>query len=117
MITELQPDQFFVFGSNMSGFHSGGAAAQAHESFGAEWGIAEGLTGKCYAFPTLEPEMTKRGRKALEKSRDRLYSTARALPEYEFLLTPVGTGIAGYAVAEIESLFTDLPLNITKVGW
>lgn len=117
MITELNPNEFFVFGSNMNGHHSGGAAKQAHESFGAEWGIAEGLTGSTYAFPTLEREMTKRGIKALERSRDRLYATARSLPEYKFLLTPVGTGIAGYDYTTINELFKDLPENIVKIGW
>lgn len=117
MITSLEPNQVFVFGSNMWGRHSGGAALQAKESFRAEEGINEGLSGQTYAFPTLEREMTKRGIKALQNSRDRLYATARALPEKEFLLTPVGTGIAGYSYQEIAPLFTDLPSNIKKVGW
>lgn len=117
MINELQPNQVFVFGSNMNGNHAGGAARQAKDSFGAEEGISEGLTGQCYAFPTLEPEMTQRGLRALEKSRDRLYASAKALPDKEFLLTPVGTGIAGYSYDDMEALFVELPPNITKVAW
>lgn len=117
MINKLESNQIFVFGSNMLGHHGGGAAKQAMDSFGAQWGIAEGLTGRCYAFPTLEREMTKRGIQALERSRDRLYATANALPEKEFLLTPVGTGIAGYSYEEITPLFTSLPENIKKIGW
>jgi len=105
MITSLKDNQFFVFGSNLNGNHSGGAAKQAKEQFGAEEGIAEGLSGKTYAFPTLEREMTQRGIKALERSRDRLFATARALPEKEFLLTKVGCGIAGYEESEMKALF------------
>jgi hypothetical protein len=89
-ITELEPNQIFVFGSNMRGHHHGGAAKLAFDKFGAQWSINEGLSGQTYAFPTLEPEMTKRGMKALENSRNRLFATARALPKKTFLLTKVG---------------------------
>lgn len=34
MITKLKDNQIFVFGSNARGFHAGGAARQAVESFG-----------------------------------------------------------------------------------
>lgn len=95
MIEELQPNEIFVFGSNLAGQHAGGAAKQAREQFGAEMGIGEGLSGQTYAFPTLERGLYRRGIRGLEAARDRLYATARALPEKTFLLTPVGTGIAG----------------------
>jgi hypothetical protein len=112
MITELKLNEIFVAGTNMNGHHYGGAAAQANRDFGLKWGIAEGISGQSYAFPTLEREMTKRGIKALERSRDKLYETARALPEKTFLLTAVGTGIAGYGVTEMAELFTNPPANI-----
>lgn len=114
MITELKANEIFVFGSNMLGSHAGGAALQAKTDFGAKEGIAEGLTGRCYAFPTLEREMTKRGINALERSRDRLYETALALPEKRFLLTKVGCGIAGYPEEEMKELFQHAPKNIIK---
>lgn len=118
MITELEPHEFFVFGSNLKGEHTGGAALQAAEKFGAEEGIGEGLTGRCYAFPTLERDLRQRGWRALEAARDRLYATARALPEKVFLLTKVGTGIAGYGEEAMKQLFTDAPANIVKPeGW
>lgn len=53
-ITELKTNEIFVFGSNIRGFHGGGAARIANKKFGAEWGVGEGLTGKCYALPTME---------------------------------------------------------------
>lgn len=112
MITELKENQIFVFGSNMIGNHGGGAARQAKEQFGAEEGIGEGLSGKTYAFPTLERDMNKRGIKGLERSRDRFFATAKALPEKEFLMTPVGIGIANYSVEEIAPLFRNAPNNI-----
>ena len=114
MITELKDNELFVFGSNLAGIHAGGAALQAKEQFGAEEGIGEGLTGRCYAFPTLERDMNKRGDKGLKKSVDRLFSTARALPEKIFLLTKVGCGIAGYDEKSMKSLFINAPENIIK---
>ena len=45
------------FGSNLNGNHYGGAARIAYEKFGAEWGVAEGLSGNTYAIPTLDKEM------------------------------------------------------------
>jgi hypothetical protein len=114
MITELKDNEIFVFGSNLAGNHAGGAALQAKEQFGAEQGIGEGLTGRCYAFPTLERDMNKRGDRGLNRSIDRLYATARALPEKIFLLTKVGCGIAGYDEEYMKSLFVDAPRNIIK---
>ena len=46
--------QIFVFGSNLSGYHGGGAARFAHQTLGAEWGIAEGRSGMTYAIPTKD---------------------------------------------------------------
>ena len=43
-IQELGPGEIFVFGSNLSGMHGGGAARVAYEKFGAVWGQGTGLT-------------------------------------------------------------------------
>ena len=55
----LEPNEVFVFGSNMNGNHAGGAAFVAQERFGAEWGCPEGLRGQSYAIPTLNRNMEK----------------------------------------------------------
>lgn len=44
-ISSLQPNEVFVFGSNLDGFHHGGAARVAFEKFGAIWGEGVGLHG------------------------------------------------------------------------
>lgn len=111
MITHLKPNQVFVFGSNTLGAHGGGAALFA-KNFGAEDGVGEGMTGQTYAFPTLDEHYQKRPREALEASRDRLYRVVRDNPEKDFLLTPVGTGIAGYTAEEMKSLFKNPPKNL-----
>ena len=42
-ITELRPDEIFVFGSNLEGAHGGGAAYLAWKKWGAIWGQGTGL--------------------------------------------------------------------------
>ena len=37
-ITELKPNEIFVFGSNLQGYHGGGAARLAMNQWGAVWG-------------------------------------------------------------------------------
>lgn len=117
-ITALDDGQIFVFGSNLNGNHAGGAAKLAKERFGAQEGVGEGMTGECYAFPTLDVHMRKRLFASLEESRDKLFATARALPEKTFLLTKVGCGIAGFSEELIAELFVNAPKNIIKpLNW
>lgn len=122
MITELKPNQIFVFGSNEAGRSGRGAAKQALDHFGAVYGVGEGLTGQSYAFPTLDGNiqqfpLTVRSTK-LSTSRDKLYETCRQHPELEFLLTEVGCGLAGYSEDYMKSFFTNVPANlILPEGW
>ena len=53
-ITKLNPNEIFVFGSNLAGMHGGGAARLAYECFGAVWGQGVGLQGQSYAIPTMQ---------------------------------------------------------------
>lgn len=53
-IQSLAPDEVFVFGSNLGGFHGGGAARAAMDKFGAVWGQGIGLQGQSYAIPTMQ---------------------------------------------------------------
>ena len=101
-ITELQPNEIFVFGSNIHGFHGGGAARIANMKFGAEWGIGEGLTGQCYALPTMEGGVDYIAGKV-----QNFLACAKAHPELKFYVTKIACGIAGFSIEEIGSLFTD----------
>jgi hypothetical protein len=117
-ITGLGENEFFVFGSNLAGRHGAGAARLAREKFGALYGIGEGLTGRCYAFPTLDEHLGRRDMAALARARDRFFETALALPEKTFLLTKVGCGLAGYPEDDMAALFADAPPNVAKPeGW
>ena len=98
-ISELQPDEVFVFGSNAQGLHYGGAAAFAVKRFGAIMGQGEGLQGRSYAIPTME------GMDNMRAAVDRFIVFAKEHPELTFLVTPVGCGIAGYTPEDIAPLF------------
>ena len=106
MISELGPDEVFVFGSNADGWHAGGAARTALERFGAVWGEGHGHHGRSYAIDTMS------GLGVLAEEVAAFVDYARAHPELRFLLTPVGTGIAGYAPEKVAPLFVDAPDNV-----
>jgi len=115
----LKENEIFVFGSNLNGNHAGGAAKLAHEKFGAETGVGEGLTGQSYAFPTLNKEMQKVSLEDLQISRDLLYRCADENKDKIFLLTKVGCGIAGFTEEEMKDIFKgESPKNIIMpAGW
>lgn len=96
----LLPNEVFVFGSNASGFHAGGAAAQAMNRFGAVWGQGEGLQGRSYAIPTME------GLDNMKAAIERFAQYATQHPERRFLVTRIGCGIAGHSVNEVAPLFS-----------
>lgn len=95
-ITELKPNEVFVFGSNLSGYHGGGAANIALEKFGAVWGQGVGLQGQSYAIPTMQG-----GVETIKPYVDEFIKFAKAHPELKFLVTRIGCGIAGFKDSEI----------------
>ena len=99
MIVQLQPDEIFVFGSNVNGAHAGGAARTALGKFGAIMGQGVGLQGQSYAIPTME------GLDSMEAAINRFIEFAELHQEYKFLVTPIGCGIAGYSPIQIAPLF------------
>lgn len=105
-ITSLEPHEVFVFGSNASGAHGGGAARFAYERFGAVWGQAEGLQGQSYGIDTMS------GLDVFEQQARRFVSFAAEHPQLRFLVTEVGCGIAGYRPAQVAGFFTGAGENV-----
>ena len=95
-ITQLAENEIFVFGSNLQGYHGGGAAAIAHKKFGAVWGQGIGLHGQTYAIPTMQG-----GVETIKPYVDDFLAFAKIHPEFTFLVTEIGCGIAGFSVKEI----------------
>ena len=108
-IMTLKPNEIFVFGSNLDGFHGGGAARIAMERFGAVWGQGVGLQGQCYAIPTMQG-----GVKTIKPYVDEFVAFAEQHPEYKFLVTRIGCGIAGFANEQIAPLFQEA-LNVENI--
>lgn len=98
-IDKLEENEIFVFGSNLEGMHSGGAAAVA-KKWGAIWGQGIGLQGQTYAIPTMQG-----GVGTIKPFVDDFISFAKSHRELKFLLTEIGCGIAGFTVEQIAPLF------------
>ena len=113
-ISKLEEFEIFVFGSNLNGNHAGGAARFAKDNFNAKEGIGEGLTGDCYAFPTLGKDMNKLSKEELEIHVQNLFKCANENCGKIFLLTKVCCGIAGYGEQFMIDLFRNSPANIVK---
>ena len=101
-ITQLQPDEVFVFGSNLEGMHGGGAARIAYDAFGAIWGQGVGLQGQSYGIPTMQG-----GVDTIKPYVDEFIEFARQHPELFFYVTRIGCGIAGFQDREIAPLFAE----------
>lgn len=103
------PSTYFVFGSNTGGYHGRGAAQYAKKYLGAEQGVGEGLTGECYALPTVEyvdgEGLSKMSIDRIEEHIHNFLSFAKNRSELNFQLTKVGCGLAGYDESEIFPLF------------
>ena len=99
-IKELKPNEIFVFGSNLSGKHGGGAAWYAYQNFGAVWGEGVGLHGQTYAIPTMQG-----GVETIKPYVDEFIKFAKQHKELTFLVTRIGCGIAGFTDGQIAPLF------------
>ena len=101
-IASLKPDEVFVFGSNLQGYHGGGAARVAVEKFGAIWGQGIGLQGQSYAIPTMQG-----GLDTIMPYVDQFIVFAMEHEELFFYVTRIGCGIAGFKDEEMAMLFKD----------
>lgn len=113
-ITELKPNEIFVFGSNESGIHGAGAAKQAR-LFGAVLGQGYGLQGRTYAIPTKGPYAQET--LSLDKIKtyvDKFINYAVKNPHLIFLVTEIGCGLAGLQQKDVGPLFKDA-VNLENV--
>jgi hypothetical protein len=98
-IKSLSENEIFVFGSNLAGFHGGGAAALAMD-WGAVWGQGVGLQGQTYAIPTMFESADE-----MKPYIDEFLAFAKTQPKLKFLVTEIGCGIAGFTPKDIAPLF------------
>ena len=108
IIYSLRENEIFVFGSNLAGMHGGGAARSALK-WGAIMGQGVGLQGRTYAIPTMFGSVDE-----IKPYVTDFILFAENHPEYRFLVTKIGCGIAEFEVDEIANLFQKVIHNKIK---
>lgn len=107
----------FVFGSNLAGRHGRGAALEAVRHWGAVYGIGVGRTGNAYALPTKDTNLRTLPLEEIRQYYSIFWKYALRNPDVQFLLTPFGTGLAGYSISQIRGIMDGGPLrNIWETG-
>lgn len=112
-ITELKPNEVFVFGSNLAGRHGAGAALLALKKFGAISGQGYGLMGQSYGIATKNERIQTLPLDRIQVQVNKFLRFAENNPEKIFLVTQIGCGLAGYSPKDIAPLFKDVPNNVT----
>lgn len=105
----------FVFGSNLAGRHGKGAALHARKYYHAQNGEGRGLTGNAYALPTKDKDLKTLPLETIQEYIQEFNDFAWENGGFTFLLTPIGTGLAGYSKKEIAQVFRNvgnLPSNV-----
>ena len=102
----------FVFGSNLAGRHGKGAALYARENYGAKYGVGHGRTGYSYAIPTKDYKLKTLPLDAIKIYVGQFIEYAKDNPQLNFMLTPIGTGLAGYTHSQIAPMFCGCPSNV-----
>lgn len=104
-------DIIFVFGSNLAGRHGKGAARHAAYKYGAKRGVGEGRTGNAYAIPTKTANLRRRKYDAVLNSIKRFnnyaWNSYISKNNELFMVTPIGTGLAGFTISEIGGMFQE----------
>ena len=106
-ITELKENEIFTFGSNLSGKHGLGAAKTALK-WGAKWGQAEGIQGRTYGIPTKDAQIRRTlSINEIKPYVDDFIAFAKTNYNLTFLVTEIGTGLAGLAHKDVAPLFKE----------
>jgi len=119
-ISELGPNDIFVFGSNTQGRHGKGAALFARKQCGAIYGNPRGRQGQSYAIVTkdltMDYDLPSVPKESIKSEITTLYEYALANPDLHFLIAYKGSGINlnNYPSKEIAELFysESIPSNI-----
>ena len=118
-ITKLNPNEIFVFGSNLAGKHENGAAKIAIDKFGAIYGQGTGLQGQTYALPTVKDKINNvrlfMSIPEINKHIIDLYNTIVNNSNLHFLITEVGCNLANHTAEDIAPLFKQF-INLTNIS-
>jgi hypothetical protein len=103
--------QIFVFGANRAGRHGKGAAKHALDHYGAIYGQGEGRQGNSYGIPTKDEHIKTLPLVEIKRHVETFLAYAGAKMGERFLVTAIGTGLAGYRHAQIAPMFRTAPRN------
>jgi hypothetical protein len=103
-IINLNKNEIFVFGSNLSGRHGKGAAKTALK-WGAKYGQCCGIQGNTYAIPTKDKKMRTLPLNIIKNYINTFINYAKNNNQKIFLVTEIGCGLAGYNPIDIAPLF------------
>lgn len=114
IITHLQPNEIFVYGSNQYARHGAGSAKAAVDKFGAIYkDVPMGLCGQSYGIITKSFSDTPVSLEFIRQQIDVLYSFAILRQDLTFYVTKIGTALAGFSIEQIADLFPSYtPTNI-----
>ena len=93
VILGLRDNEIFVFGSKLSGEHSGGASAYAKRHFGAIEGRTLGRQGKSYAIPALSKDSRNPEYGVMNYGISKFITHAKRYPGTQFYVTLIGREI------------------------
>jgi hypothetical protein len=111
-LESLNEDEVFVFGSNEAGRHGAGAALDAQLRFGAQLGVGNGPTGRCYAIPTKDRNVRTLPLQSILFYVNQFRHHATRHASTRFIVTPIGCGLAGYSPRDIAPMFSEMPSNV-----
>lgn len=92
-----------MYGANEAGIHGAGAARLA-----TKWGATSGsfgFNGQTYGIPTKDFKIETLPLEKIKRYVDEFLIAATERPDLVFLVTPIGTGLAGYQAEDIAPLF------------
>ena len=108
----------FVFGSNLAGRHGKGAAFVAKMQYGAIQGKGSGPQGRSYAIPTKDANLKVLNLRMIKKYVDDFVTYAGKNSQHTFMVTAIGTGLAGYSHDDIAPMFYHAPVNcVLPLKW
>jgi len=103
--------EIFVFGSNLAGRHGKGAAKDALNKYGAQYGKGVGIQGHSYAIPTKDHYLNTLPLETIFPYVQEFIAFANIHPEYIFKVTRVGCGLAGHLDRDMAEMFKEAPAN------
>lgn len=107
----MDKKMIFVYDTNLKGIETKGSSQVAREKFEADSNITNGPSGRAYAIPTKDKNLSILNLDKIMTYVEEFKNYARANPDSTFLVTKIGTGYLGHYDQAMASLFKGSPKN------